>query len=230
MKITYLKHSGFKVELEEHILIFDYFKGDVGDLAGKKVVVFCSHKHYDHFRKEIFTWQKSGVKIWYVLSDDIKEQENILIEDISICWCRPDEQFEVEGCIVRTLRSTDEGVAFLVECEEKRIYHAGDLNWWHWEGEPGEFNENMRKDYQREIGKIDGEQIDVAFVPVDGRLKEQYFWGLDYFMRHTDTRWAVPMHFFEDYTVCEKLALQEEVSPYKDRLILVKGQGERFEI
>ncbi|OUP50556.1 MBL fold metallo-hydrolase [Lachnoclostridium sp. An181] len=230
MKVTYLRHSGFKLELEHHILIFDYFKGNVGDLSKKEVIVFSSHRHFDHFRKEIFDWREKTKSIHYVLSDDIQGQDKELQEDADIRWCAPDERFEMKGCTVQTLRSTDEGVAFLVECEGVRIYHAGDLNWWHWEGEPGEFNETMKKDYQREIAKIEGKKFDVAFIPVDARLGEQYFWGLDWFMRHTDTRWAVPMHFFEDYSVCKRLELQEETNSYRDRLILVHGQGETFEI
>ena len=27
MKITYLYHSGFAVELDRHVLVFDYYKG-----------------------------------------------------------------------------------------------------------------------------------------------------------------------------------------------------------
>ena len=55
---------------------------------------------------------------------------------------------------METLRTTDEGVAFLVTCKDKRIYHAGDLNWWHWEEESIDYNRQMRKDYQREIRKL----------------------------------------------------------------------------
>ena len=44
---------------------------------------------------------------------------------------------------IASLKSTDEGVAFVVWAEGHSIYHAGDLNWWHWEGEPFPFNENM---------------------------------------------------------------------------------------
>ena len=32
--------------------------------------------------------------------------------------------------LIRTLHSTDFGVAFLVRFHGKWIYHAGDLNWW----------------------------------------------------------------------------------------------------
>ena len=52
---------------------------------------------------------------------------------------------------IHTLKSTDEGVAFLVRVKEKTFFHAGDLNWWHWEEESEYYNEQMRMDYQKEI-------------------------------------------------------------------------------
>ncbi len=55
MRITYLSHSGFLVELETAYLLFDYYKGDLPELnTGKKFYVFVSHAHYDHFKKDIF--------------------------------------------------------------------------------------------------------------------------------------------------------------------------------
>ena len=47
--------------------------------------------------------------------------------------------------------------------EDKVIYHAGDLNWWHWEEETESYNEQMRQDYQREIDKLKDIVIDIAF-------------------------------------------------------------------
>lgn len=44
---------------------------------------------------------------------------------------------------METLFSTDEGVAFLLQCPEGMIYHAGDLNDWVWEEEPDEENQQM---------------------------------------------------------------------------------------
>ena len=31
MKITYISHSGFAVELENHIFLFDYYKGEISE-------------------------------------------------------------------------------------------------------------------------------------------------------------------------------------------------------
>lgn len=64
--------------------------------------------------------------------------------------------------------------------DDRIIYHAGDLNWWHWEEESEYYNEQMRMDYQKEIHKLKNIRIDVAFVPLDPRQEEQYYWGLDY--------------------------------------------------
>ena len=55
-------------------------------------------------------------------------------------------------------------------CIRDRVYHAGDLNWWHWEGESEEWNRKMAEDYRAEIDTLAGERIDLAFLPVDGRL------------------------------------------------------------
>lgn len=58
MKITYLGHSGFLVETKEHDLLFDYYTGKLpAFLPEKKLTVFVSHSHQDHYNKEIFALQ-----------------------------------------------------------------------------------------------------------------------------------------------------------------------------
>ena len=50
MKITYINHSGFLIETRDCYYIFDYYKGELPHLdKEKKVIVFCSHFHKDHF-------------------------------------------------------------------------------------------------------------------------------------------------------------------------------------
>ena len=73
VKITYLEHSGFVVEYKDYVLIFDYYKGKLPEFnQNKKIFVFASHVHYDHFKKKIFTWAEKYKGIQYILSDDIK--------------------------------------------------------------------------------------------------------------------------------------------------------------
>ena len=116
--------------------------------------------HYDHFKKKIFTWAEEYENIHYILSDDIeaagpKDQTEHIGADVD---------FNIWDLRIHTLKSTDEGVAFLVRVKEKTFFHAGDLNWWYWEEEDDEtWNEPMRQAYQKEIAKIEGEEIDYAF-------------------------------------------------------------------
>ena len=59
MKITYIGHSGFFVEMEDACFLFDYYKGTIPETDGnKKMYVFVSHRHHDHYNEEIFRLQE----------------------------------------------------------------------------------------------------------------------------------------------------------------------------
>lgn len=149
MRITYLNHSGYVVEEKDIVLIFDYYKGYLPPITEeKKIYVFASHVHYDHFKKEIFQWADRYKNIQYILSDDIMAEG----PDGKTIYIGPRQEIQVDELQIRTLRSTDEGVAFFVRFRDKVIYHAGDLNWWHWEGEADDFNQEQERVYQEEIG------------------------------------------------------------------------------
>lgn len=227
MKITYLEHSGYMAEAEGRILIFDYYKGVLPKLPEKaKIYVFASHVHSDHFNKQIFEWQSRYTDIHYILSDDIK----VDAPEGRCTFIGPCREITLDGMEIRTLQSTDEGVAFLVRVGEQVVYHAGDLNWWHWEEESAEYNEMMRRRFLQEMGKIEGEAIDIAFLPLDPRQEEQYAWGFDYFMRHTRTSCAFPMHFWGQYEICDRLMNDSLSEPYRERVMRVTKLQQVFEV
>ena len=129
---------------------------------------------------------------------------------------------------IHTLKSTDEGVAFLVRVKEKTFFHAGDLNWWYWEEEDDEtWNEPMRQAYQKEIAKIEGEEIDYAFFPLDSRQGEESVLGINYFMRHTNTKIVFPMHMW-GYDILDKFLKNSVSEPYRERIMKVKEPGQSF--
>ena len=70
MNVTYIQHSGFSVDFADMMLVFDYWMGEITIPEDKPVYVFVSHAHHDHFNEEIFEWERSGVDIRYILSDD----------------------------------------------------------------------------------------------------------------------------------------------------------------
>ena len=67
MKITYIHHSSFSVELDNTILLFDYFKGNLPSFdKNKKLYVFSSHSHHDHFDESIFL-----IAFWLTITTDL---------------------------------------------------------------------------------------------------------------------------------------------------------------
>lgn len=226
MRITYLSHSGFLIELENAYFLFDFYKGELPEIKVDKLFfVFVSHAHYDHFGKDIFKLRERLPEIHYILSDDVEVEAG---DDI--LFIGPNEEREVAGCRIRTLRSTDEGVAFLVQYKERTFYHAGDLNWWHWESESRAYNTRMRRNYQYEINKLQGAGIDVAFLPVDPRLGEQYNWGLDCFMKRIGADAVFPMHFWDNYGIFGRLMLEEDTKAYADKIHQITKEGQVFEL
>ena len=194
MHITYLYNSGFLVSEGKRLLIFDYipFPGvQVEEFVNRaeNVYVFVSHRHADHYSRDIWEWKERHGKMIYLLSDDVKGEgipfgKGTTWEDANL-W-------------VRAHGSTDEGVSFEVKIDGKTLFHAGDLNCWHWvqENSPQEEHE-ARKWFSRELEEIAESipEIDVAFFPVDARMKGDYDDGAREFITRIRPKLFIPMHF-----------------------------------
>lgn len=219
MTVTYIHHSSFVIEEQlqnghQLVLLFDYFEGTLPEFSPEAYLyVFASHKHADHFNLCIFDLLKTYRNVTYVLGNDIKLNEKYLERNgiaaevkEHILSVKSHMTIEAGDIVIETLRSTDQGVAFVVSFEDKTVYHAGDLNWWHWKGYTDQGNRLMAKRYQEEIDLLKGRHFDVAFVPTDPRLEEFYDLGLRYFMEQTKTDIIYPMHLWEHYEIAEALA------------------------
>ena len=215
MKINYHFHSGVSVESGGDLYIFDYYrKGfDPCELAlFKNVYVFASHNHGDHFDRSILGWNQYKGDINYIFSHDISNF------DVPASVMNPGDVLKINDIKVTALDSTDEGVAFLVNTPELTLFHAGDLNWWHWEGESEEYNLGMKEKYKREINKLRGEHIDVAFIPVDKRLEDSMYYSIDYLMATADVKTVCPLHFWGDWKYIEKVKDELKNREYYNRI------------
>ncbi len=230
MKITFIFHSSFAVELEESVLIFDYYGEEKLPVLpkGKQVFFLNSHGHPDHFQRKILALKEEYPSAEYILSRDIRfrpEEKKDWIHRV-----KPGGELKTAPLVVRTLRSTDLGVAFIVETEGKRIYHAGDLNWWHWEGEDKAWNNNMAANYKKEADKLSGVFFDAAFVPLDPRLGDAYYLGMQYFLKKADAACIFPMHMWEKYDICDRLKKDGYLNDISGRFYPVEYPGQTWEI
>ena len=233
MQITYVGHSGFYIELENVLLLFDYSKGKLPEFPRRKrLYVFASHRHPDHFNPEIFPLAEEKEDTFFILSSDIwvfRIPKELKARAVRL---KPNERRSFENITVQTLKSTDEGVAFLAACEGKNIYHAGDLNDWRWPGEPENWNRQMKENFDKYMEPLRNMHIDAAFVPLDPRQEAYYCLGLDYFSSLTaggnPSERIYPMHCWEDYQIIDRWLREHPDHPERERIMHITARGQSF--
>ncbi len=235
MRITYIGHSGFSLEWERCYWLFDYYTGDIPKIdPDKKVFVFVSHKHGDHFNPKVFDLRREHRHIEFVLSSDIpKSQVNKVSGQVRVV--EPEERYELrdsDGEVIRltTLRSTDLGVAFLLSYLGKTIYHAGDLNLWVWKEEPQQYNDDMTVAFNEQMNHLRDVAVDVAFVPLDPRQEEDYHLGMEALLSTAKVNRVFPMHFGKEFSVIERYK-KERVANLRGTIVMdIERAGQDWEI
>lgn len=248
MNVTYLAHSGFLLEWEHFYTLFDWWQGELPVLKqNKPLLVFASHSHQDHFDPKIFRLDGA----YFFLSHDIRlhtrhwERYGLTEEIFSrVTRLRPDSLVTTEAggtpLTIRTVKSTDEGVAFLLSSENRLIYHAGDLNLWHWEEEGDAYCAAMAASYRQAMEKLSAAVrdeaadtgcppfLDAAMVPMDPRLEDAYGLGITELLRHVNVRYVFPMHMWQKYDWIERYC--REYPENAGCIVAIHREGESFRI
>ena len=229
MRVTFLDHSGFLVELPSVTLLFDWWKGELPALRkGVPLLVFASHWHDDHFSPAIFSLEATAFLLgdmdrhWLAKKGASPEQLERCISMSGEDRCSP-----LPGITVETLRSTDEGVAFLVTADGRTVFHAGDLNWWHWEGEPDPWNPDMERDFKAYSKPLAGRRVDLAMIPLDPRQNEDGFRTANYYFEIADIRRFIPMHQWGNFAFTDAFLSKHPV--YAPKTFPVAQTGQVFE-
>lgn len=217
--ITYLGHSAFLVEVGAKQLLFDYLGKGLDEERLTDATVFVSHAHGDHCSDAALNLIRSG-RARGVVSFDVKRKGG---------WqtVRPGNTLDAGGVKVRAFRSTDEGVSFLAEANGFRVFHAGDLNFWHWRAESTVAEvEEARRAFDRALCEIEGERVDAAIFPVDPRMGDGYDEGALEFARRVKPSVIIPMHFWDQPHAAR--AFCEKPMPDGVRAVCLLEPGESF--
>ena len=201
-KITHYYHSGFSVEFEDLFFIFDYWRGENDEIPAevqitsdflrkfRQVYVLITHEHIDHLDPVVYTWTASS-PIQYIISSDMpagaKGERMAPGDEITL----------EEGISLKAFDSTDLGVSYLLNLKGTTIFHAGDLNFWHWgnESSPREISE-AELEFHDAVKPLEKERTDIAFFPVDPRQGTMFEAGADYYILCVKPRLLIPMHYF----------------------------------
>lgn len=241
MRLDYIYHSGFAIETDDITVIIDYYKDSSEESPGKGIVhdyllqkpgeiyVLSTHFHPDHFNHEVLTWKEKRPDIKYIFSKDILKHKRATATDA--IYIGKGSHYE-DACIrIKACGSTDSGISFLIELQNRLIFHAGDLNNWHWSEESTP--QEIRKadgDFLAEVKYIQQKTstLDLAMFPVDSRMGKDYMRGATQFIERIKTSVFAPMHFGEDYNGGNAFG------PYAEargcRFLTINHRGQHFEI
>ena len=201
MEINYLLNSGFMIRDEKILLVFDDFEDPAGIVNAAydkgdfdQLYIFSTHAHFDHFSTHTRAYAPKVTS--YVFSTDIKRTKRVKIFPANkITYMKRYSEWTDDVIKVSSFSSTDVGLSFLVETPSgKKIFHAGDFNWWHWEDDTPENIALAEKDFKRQLSRLKGMEADVAFFPVDGRLGSAQEMGAIAFVEKTELKGFVAMH------------------------------------
>ena len=252
MTVTFLAHSGFLVEWDAFYTLFDFWKGELPPLrADKPLLVFASHSHEDHFDPRIFRLLAQYPDTFYYLSHDIRlatrrwEKLGVTREIYErVTSLRADSVLATQAggaaLTLRTVPSTDVGVAFLLSAEGRLLYHAGDNNWWHWEDEGRQYCQSMAASYRRSIDALSAAVRDeaadagvepvlhAAMVPMDPRLEDAFGMGAAHLLRSIPTRRLFPMHMWDKFDWIDRYCREHPEDA--EKIVRIRRDGEAFSL
>ena len=233
--VTYYHHSGFSISCEKVLLIFDYWLGENGEVpedkritpeflaAFEEIYVFVSHEHPDHLDPVIYEWRGSVPGIVYIVSSDVP------VGTRGKRMAPGDTMTLSDHVTVKAFDSTDLGVSYLVNVDGIKLFHAGDLNFWHWREESTARQiEEADAAFRAAVEPISRETVDVAFFPADPRQGLLFDAGANYFLMAVKPRLLIPMHFWGRGDIAVEFARRSRCR--QTEIIAMTQSGERIEL
>ncbi|MCP5105352.1 MAG: hypothetical protein GY950_18330 [bacterium] len=228
----YLGHSGWAVKTQNHLLVFDYFKGEKGpdqsylanghinpgELEGLDVTVLVSHVHGDHYDPSIFEWKKSVKNINYVMGFKPQKAAG------NYTYVGPRQKKKIGDMKIITIESNDSGVAFFVLVDGVKIFHSGD-------------HANRKQDFSgpfaKEIDFLAEHNLkpDLFFAPVSGcgfGDLEAVKKGVYYTVKKLSPKVVFPMHAGQNECRYNAFAKEAEDSKIDTPMCCAENRGDRF--
>lgn len=201
MNVSYLFNSGFMIQDEKILLVFDDYDDPAGIVNAAydkgdfdRLYIFVTHAHFDHFATHIRAYAQRTNR--YIFGSDIKHTKRVKIfPKEKILYMKRNTEWQDEAIKIRAYDSTDVGVSFFVEMPSgAKIFHAGDFNWWHWADDTENNISLAEKSFRRQMKRLADMEADIVFFPIDGRLGDSQEKGAIEFVSRTNIKSFVAMH------------------------------------
>jgi L-ascorbate metabolism protein UlaG (beta-lactamase superfamily) len=242
VSLYHLGHCGWAIRTTNHFMIFDYFpmaalptdpslaNGHIvpAELKDLNVEVFITHEHTDHYNPVIFEWLPQIPNLTYIFGfrpEDLPENQRQGYAGQPYEYIGPRDNRTIDGMQIKTIKSNDAGVGFLVEVDGPKIFHAGDhAGWENGESEP----------YTSEIDYLASlvGTVDMAFINTTGcrfardtlALQQSVFYALD----KLSPQVVIPTHGLGREYVYREYAQKIRDHGYKTSILCADFLGDRF--
>lgn len=202
MKLTFIYNSGFWLETGRANILFDYYRKGHDIIrqilaSPLPLYVLVSHSHPDHFNPDCLGWKSKHKEVHYIFSDELRgvtarDEKNIVYLPVG-------GRYSDSILTIEAFGSTDIGCSFYLTIDGTTVFHAGDLNNWHWSDEstPEEAIQ-AEQDFICQLSRISTAHaaVHLAMFPVDARIGCDYARGARQFLEAVQTDVFVPMHFW----------------------------------
>ncbi len=243
MKITYTGQNGYVVETGIANIVFDFCGGSLPVMSKElPLLVFVSHGQALHFDPVIFSFVSEYPNVQFFLSHDILLTEELqkqygitrsilkkisfLPEGVRRVIPLKGKNGENDYIILETIKTCGEGIAWLLNIAGKRVYYAGDMNWWVWENDSRQvFNQRTAR-FKHYMETLYNREIYLAFadlVPEQGKYSRL---GIEYLLNTADVANVVPMSFGDKGA--EVLVYEQECREkrHSTRILTLTGSGD----
>ena len=206
MKVTYLDNSGFAIELDKAILVFDY-SNDPSHSLHKildrnpllPVVFLVSHNHEGHYNTGIYEMAQNHTR-YYVISNDVPAKEIPSTLDVAGVSAGDTIDTLPDGITVKAYPAGCKGVCFMVTTKfGMKIFHGGDLSTLQihrCHNDDTKRHHDPQMDFEKALNRIASENQSVTVaIAVDPRAGEGYTDAASRFMEKIDVSHFFPMHF-----------------------------------
>ncbi|RKY52998.1 MAG: hypothetical protein DRP93_07250 [Candidatus Neomarinimicrobiota bacterium] len=209
MKVYYICHSTWGIISDVKDLLFDYSERICGSgvrgvvmkiFSGRSPLILFSHTHSDHFSPSVSTIVKNAQ---YILPRDTPEDIARGFSTKVVVPLRG--EVTLDGVVIQTFPSTDEGVAYLLELEDGcRIFFAGDLARWVWPDDSEKNRREAERMWKRVLGELEEYNgVDLAFLVADPRLED--LGGFLEIFQVLQPKHTFPIHNFGVFSHYKKL-------------------------
>lgn len=200
--LYFIHHSSYLYVSAKSMLLFDYYGTSpileiLAEHLDKHLYIFCTHSHGDHYSRDVHTlFRDHPAGVSYIFHEEVRHAVPTEYQD-EVIYLDTGDMKSIDALNIKAYGSTDLGGSFYIQDEDFQLFHAGDLNNWHWNEEASpKYIQIYEEQWHKELSALKRDELtlNLLMFPTDLRLGKDYLKGLKELMDVVPCDTLAPMH------------------------------------